>query len=338
MDLLNVKKIDLSTYGLPILVILSSVLVATSSLTKTNPEVTALLAYDLVILSPLFYFLLIRKRKISNLTVIPVIIIGIVLANILLPENQHGHLNLVKIIAFSVIEIYLIFTILRKAYLLSISIKTNAQATDDAYTIIKKSCIASFGNNAFIKFLITEMAAVYYGLITWKKKILIENEFTNYKDNGTLPLLCGLIFVMGIETGALHVLIAKWSSIVAWILTVLSIYTIFLVFSHIKALSRRPSIINDNFIFLKNGLVASIEIDIVHIRNVELFANENLNPDGLVGNLGPSKESKNHNVVIYFSEMQTVEKFYGQTQECDTLLFYIDNKHNFVQKLKDLIA
>ncbi len=337
MDLLKVKRIDLVTFGLPLAIILASIFVALSSLAKTHPEVTALLAYDLVVLSPLLYFLLIRKRKIPKLTVIPFVTVGIVLATILLPENQHDHLNIIKAIAIPAIEIFLVATVLRKVYLMSKSLKLNAHTTDDAYSIIKKSSIEAFGNGKFVNFLISEMAVFYYGFIAWKKKALNENEFTNYKDNGTVPLVWGLIFVMGIETAVLHFLLAKWSFIGAWLLTILSIYSAFMVFGHLKALSRRPSIITNNKVILRNGLIASIEIDIEHIENVKLCSNENLDPDDSVGNLGLSKESKNHNVAIYFSKAQTVEKFYGLRQKCDMLVFYIDNKNEFVQKLKDLL-
>lgn len=334
MSLLKVKRIDVVTFGLPLLIIIASILVALSSLTKTHPEVIALLAYDLAVFSPLLYFFLIRKRKISKLTVIPFITLGIVIATVILPENQHGHLNIIKTVALPAIEIFLVATVLMKVYLMSKSLKTNIDTSKDTYSIIKKSSIETFGNGKFIKFMISEMAVFYYALVAWKKKGLDENEFTNYKDNETLPLIWGFIFVMLTETVALHFLIAKWSSIGAWLLTILSIYSAFMVFGHLKALPRRPSIITDNKVILRNGLIASVEIDIAHIERVELYSSEILSPNSLVGNLGLSKESKNHNVAIYFSETQKVEKFYGLIQKCDMLVFHIDDKHDFVQKLR----
>lgn len=338
MDLLKIKRIDLITYGLPLLVILASVFVALSSLTKTHPEVTALLVYDLTVLSPLLYFFLIRKRKISKLTVIPFITVGILLATILLPENQHGHLNIVKAIAIPAIEVLILTVILRKTYFVSKSMKANALVIDDGYSIIKKSSVEVLGNGKFTNILISEMAVLYYALIAWKKKALGTNEFTNYRESGTVSLLWGLILVMFIETIALHSLLAKWNIIAAWILTVLSIYSALMVFGHLKALARRPSLITEDKLILKNGLIATISIDLKDIEKVELFSGQISEPEKLIGNLGLAKESNDHNVALFFSKSQTIEKFYGITQKCDRLLFFIDDKNNFVEKLKGRLS
>lgn len=338
MDLLKVKRINLVTFGLPLLVILASTLVALSSLTKTLPEVTALLAYDLAVLSPLLYFFLIRKRKISKLTVIPFITVGIVLATILLPENKHVHLNILKAIAIPAIEIFIITLVLRKTYLVSKSMKANALTIHDGYSIIKESSIEVFGNGKFTYILISEMAVLYYALIAWKKKILGANEFTNYRDSGTASLLWGLILVMFIETITLHFLIAKWNIIAAWALTVLSIYSALMLLGHLKALARRPSLITEDKLILKNGLISTISIDLKDIEKVELFSGQISEPDKFIGNLGLAKESNDHNVALYFSKSQTIEKFYGITQKCDRLLFLIDDKNNFVEKVKDKLT
>jgi len=332
--MVKISKIQFLTYALPFLVILTSVFVGLSSLSKTHPDVTSLLAYDLAVLSPLLYFLLIRKRKISKLTVIPFITVGIVITTFLLPENQHNHLHLIKAIVIPSVEIFLVATILRNIYIMSKSVKTNSLKIDDAYMIIKRSSIESFGNSKFMNFLISEMGVFYYAAFAWKKKVLDENEFSNYKDNGTVPMIWALIFIVFIETAALHFLVAKWSFIGAWILTILSIYTAFMLFGHLKAMSRRPSIITNNKVVLKNGLLASITINLKDIERVEIFNGQISESDKVVGNLGLAKESNDHNVALYFSQSQTIEKFYGITQRCDRLLFFIDDKNNFVQELK----
>jgi len=338
MGLLKVKRINLVTFGLPLLVILTSTFVALSSLVKTHPQVTALLAYDLAVFSPLLYFLLIRKREISKLTVIPFITVGIVLATFLLPENQHCHLNIVKAIVIPAVEIILVATILRKVYIMSKSLKANALKTEDAYSIIKKSSLEAFGNGKFVNFIISEMAFFYYGIVAWKRKARSENEFTNYEENGTVPLVWGLIFIMLIETVVLHLLFAQWNIIAAWALTIFSLYTVLMVFGHLKALARRPSLISEDKLILRNGLIATITIDLKDIEKVELFNGQMSEPDKLIGNLGLAKESNDHNVALYFSKPQTIEKFYGITQKCDRLLFSIDDKINFVEKVKDKLA
>ncbi len=134
------------------------------------------------------------------------------------------------------------------------------------------------------------------------------------------------------------ILLIRWSTLVAWVLTGTSIYTALMIFGHIKALTKRHSTLEKNTLVLKNGLIATVHIDLGTIEKAELCSEEILDPDKKIGNLGLSKVSTNHNVALYFNKKQTIEKVYGITQECERLLLYIDNKNDFVQKINDAIA
>lgn len=87
----------------------------------------------------------------------------------------------------------------------------------------------------------------YYGFIYWKKRELIENEFSYHTDSGTITLL--IIFIVAIKTVVLPILVTKWSSLVACILTLLSVYSGIKIFGFLKSMFKRPLSFENNKLF-----------------------------------------------------------------------------------------
>lgn len=331
-------RVELLIYGLPLFLILTSVFLALSPLTQAHPDLAIAILYDLTLTAPLVYFLLIRKRKISKLTVVPVFILGVVIASFLLPENVQLHLGFIKAYVVPIVELLVLSILGHKIYRAVKTFKSNAKLTPDFYISSRISARELFGKSKLSGFLSSEITMLYYALFCWKKKKPRENEFTNYKETGSIPLAGGLIMVALIETFALHLLLMRWSAIVAWVLTGLSLYSVLLIFGHIRALTHRFSVLTDTELTLKNGLIADICIPLGEINKVELCATEVESKNLKIGNLGLSRESKDHNVVLYFKTPQRIEKFYGFTRECDVLVLHIDNKHDFVARINQSIA
>lgn len=176
---------------------------------------------------------------------------------------------------------------------------------------------------------------MYYALFSWKKKKRASNEFTNYRENASIALTLAFLMIICIETYTLHILLLKWSSIAAWGLTITSMYTALLIFGHLKALLQRPSIVSAENLILKNGLIADITVKLQDISTIELCTKEMNSEELKIGNLGLSKESTNHNIAIYFSKRQRIEKMYGFTEECDMLLLHIDEKNKYISRVND---
>jgi hypothetical protein len=107
-------------------------------------------------------------------------------------------------------------------------------------------------------------------LSTGKKRELKENEFSYHKDSGTITLLIAIIFIVAIETLVLHILLTKWSSLVAWILTFLSIYSGIQIFGFLKSMFKRPISIENNKLFLRYGIMNETTIDLKNIDNIEI--------------------------------------------------------------------
>ncbi len=337
MGIQRLIRSELLIYGLPLFVILSSVFLALSPLTQAHPDLAIAVLYDLTLTAPLVYFLLIRKRKISKLTVVPVFILGVVIATFLLPENVQLHLSFIKAYVAPIVELVVLSILIRKIYTGVKTFKSNAKPASDFYITSRASAQELFGKSKLSVFLSSEIAMLYYALFSWKKKKRRANEFTNYKDTGSIPLAGGLIMVALIETFALHLLLMRWSTIAAWVLTGISLYSVLLIFGHIRALTKRLSVLTDTELILKNGLIADICIPLGEISKVELCATEVQSKHLKIGTLGLSKTSRDHNVALHFKTPQTIEKFYGFTEECHVLVLHIDDKNNFVDRIDQII-
>lgn len=179
---------------------------------------------------------------------------------------------------------------------------------------------------------------LYYALIAWRKRKPSGDTFTNYNENASIALSGAFLMVIFIETFAFHILLAKWSVVVAWFLTATSIYTALMVFAHIKALLQKPSVLYDKNLILKNGLIADIRIPLSAIEKIESNTKEFKSDTLKIGNLGLFKESSNHNIAIHFKTPQTIEKMYGLTGKCEVLLIHMDNRKIFMKRVSAAIA
>lgn len=321
-------------YGIPLLIILFSAGLAMSSLVNRYPDLVIGITYDLTITAPLVYFFLIRKKKIPFATVVPVIVLGVILASLLLPKNQQHHLDLVKTILLPVVEICFLSVTFYHVYKFTKSFKATSQGKQDFYLILKESFVKAIAYPKVAKIFSTEIAMIYYAFISWKKRPISGNQFTGFKETGITALLLVIIFILIIETFVLHILLIKWSTAVAWIVFVLSIYTCVQILGHLKALRQRYSELTEEKLHLKYGLFGDIIIDLKNINRVEIYSNSFEDKNRKVEKLALLKDLESHNVVIYLSERQKVDKAYGITGECDTLLLHIDKKEVFVEMIQ----
>ena len=332
---LNLQKdrVQLLIYALPVFVILTSIFLALSPLLSKNPDLAMGITYDLTLTAPLIYFFLIRKKSIPNISIVPLFVVGVILASFILPEHQKFHLDLVKTYLLPLVELIFISIISYKVYHTVKAFKDSPNRNRDFYLILKQSAIKVVGYPTIAKVFASEIAMVYYALFTWEKVKVPANGFTNFKENGITALLAVIVFIIVIEAFVFHILLMSWSASVAWVLTAGSGYAAFQIFGHIKAIKRRHSMIQGNKLYLKYGLFGDVEVSLEDIQEIKLISNNITDEDRIVEKLALLKDIENHNVAIFLTKKLRVEKAYGISKECDTILLHIDNKDEFVQKV-----
>lgn len=95
-----------SIFGFVSISFLALYILGTSETFRLNSsKFSSLITADVLLTIPFIYFLLIRKTSISKLTIIPVTIVGVILASFIIPKEHQVILNSFKIWILPVIEI-----------------------------------------------------------------------------------------------------------------------------------------------------------------------------------------------------------------------------------------
>lgn len=325
-------KRNLFIFGIPVLIMISMVLLTKSPafLNHTNKLSVAITA-DLLLIVPFIYFLLIRKTAIPKTTVVPFVILGVVICSFIIPKENQDYLNLFKSYILPVIELTVVAFIiynLRKAIK---QFKTKKTESYDFYSTLKKTCYEILPKGVVIPFAM-EISVFYYGFIYWKKRALQPNEFSYHKDSGALGLLIALLFLIAIETVALHLLLAQWSATTAWVLTLLSIYSGIQILGFLKSIIKRPIAIANGKLYLRYGVMKETTIVISNIESIKIsykdvMTDENVHKLSILGDL------EGHNLVLRLKEENELIGFYGKKQSFKTLMLHVDDKTEFKNKI-----
>ncbi len=90
-----------------------------------------------------------------------------------------------------------------------------------------------------------------------------------YHKKSRLSLIFGVfIGLVLVETFAFHILVERWSPIVAWIGTSLSLYSMIQIIGIIKSASRIPIILEDKKVLLRFGIMSETEVLYEDIKKV----------------------------------------------------------------------
>ena len=318
----------LLVFGLPLLLIGGLAMLSGSSLSARYPEDLSMgITIDMVLTVPLLYFFLIRKTKIPNTTVVPVLLISVLVCSVILPADRQQYLNAFKNWVLPVVEIGVLSYVLYRVRQGIKAFRVHAGETPDFFTALKGTCFQFLPKGLVIP-VVTEIAVFYYGFVYWKRRRLKENEFSYHKDSGTVPLLVAIIFIVAIETAVFHILLLKWSPLAAWILTAISIYSGIQLFGFLRSMLKRPIAIRGDQLFLRYGIMSETEIDLRNIASVEI-SSADMKFDGETRKLSFLGALEPHNVVIRLKGENELTGLYGQIRKYRNLAFYVDDKTGF---------
>ncbi|WP_298512261.1 hypothetical protein [uncultured Kordia sp.] len=289
---------------------------------------------DLLLTIPIVYFLLIRKTSIPKTTIVPIMIIGLLLGFYALPEANQQYLQLFKAWFLPVIEVgvasFIIYKV-RKAVLFH---KAQENKFLDFFTALKTTCAEILPKPVVIPFA-TEISIFYYGIFYWKRRKLAKNEFSNHKESGSLALLFVLIFLIAIEIVPVHILLAKWSDVAAWILTILSAYSGLQIFGYAKSLMKRPIAIEENRLLLRYGIMQEAEIPLEDIKEITLSSKE-LDKEENIVKLALLGEMESHNVIIETNSEHTLRGLFGIQKTFTKIALHVDTPVDFKKYINDL--
>jgi len=320
-------------FGLPLLMIATMVVLSTTAVFKENVKLFSLgVSFDLLITIPLVYFILIRRSQIPKTTLVPLLVFALIIGKYIIPGEQHYYLDLFETWGLPVIEISVLGFVIFKVHQAIRKFQLNKEDDTDFYSILKKTCNDLFPK-PFVIPVVTEIAVFYYGFLNWKKRPLRRNEFQYHKESGSVSLLAVLIFLILIEAIVLHILLAMWSNTVAWILSLLGVYSLFQIFGFMRSMSKRPVVIGKDKLYLRYGIMNEAVVEIKNIEAIEISSKDiELNSETKKLSFLGTLES--HNLILRLKKHNTLFGLYGRKSTFKTLVLHIDDKHRFKEQIE----
>lgn len=315
---------------IPLATGLLAIVTVHSTLFHLDPDLLALaICGDLLITSPVLYFLLVRKTSIPNITVVSVFILGLVMAYFLLPEEQQWLPALIKTYCLPFIEVGIILWILVRVYRIR---KTFKEEEGDFYTALQTATQSALPKR-LAHFLSGEIAAVYYGLLCWRQRSLQAGEYSYHKGSGASLIIGTLIGVILVETFAMHLLLERWNVVVAWVATALSIYGILQLFALARSAAQRPIRLHEHELQLRYGFFTETIIPLDSIDRIEATSRTPRDAGEAVS-LSPLGSFGSHNLIIHLKTHAHLSSLYGPQKPYTSIVLWVDERDLFLRALE----
>jgi hypothetical protein len=292
---------------------------------------------DLTLLIPLIYFLCIRKSTIPKFTVVPVFILSIVLAYQLIPEGYQQTLGYVQYV-LPLVELFVVGSIIytvRKTFKAYDAEKKSRSKRRGFLETVHEATQKAYGKSVFANAFATEIAIFHYAIIGWNPTIEAPkgDRFTYHKENGYYAFFAVILFAVVVETFVLHFFLAQWSNVAAWILTGLSIYSLFFVFGDFNAIRKRPMYFKEDGLMVNISLRWRVFIPFEQIASVELRS-----PDAETEEFANFILFTEANTVINLQSELTAQGLYGLKKKFTMLALSMDDRNTFAQKLTERLS
>ncbi|MBV6647458.1 MAG: hypothetical protein KI790_18510, partial [Cyclobacteriaceae bacterium] len=263
----------------------------------------------------------------------PFFLLCMAIATYIVPVEHQALLGQIKTFAIPAVELTVITLVLFKIRTLIRHYKFLKQSNTDFFSAMTSAAQKSLPRAVAI-FLATEVAAFYYGFVSWKKRPLHSNEFSYHRESGSLNLLSVLIFLILAETLVLHLVITIWSDTAAWILTGISIYSGFQLLGMTRSLTKRPHEIREQSIILRHGVLAETTIPKEVIERIVPFSGD-ITERKEIKTLSPLGSMDSYNVLLTLKSDQILSSLYGGEKTFQYLAFHVDDKEKFMDMLQN---
>lgn len=284
----------------------------------------------MVVLPTLFYFLVIRRNGLSPLFVLPVMWAGGALATLF---AQGSDTTLIATLAvaglaveatIAVREIIRIITEFRRAKAFS----------DEVQDWFFAPLMKMTGNARLSKLASKELVMFYYTFFSWKRVAASsDTAFSYHKDSGYGAAIAGLMLAVPVETVVVHMLVAQWSDIAAWILTLSSVYAVFWLIADYRASVLRPFVFENDTLKIRSGMRFEADIPLASIASYEKEMPEidkkkliNLGMMGIV------------NGWLVFDAPIEVETVFGGKKEIEAIGVAVDDHARFSRMIGEAIS
>lgn len=285
---------------------------------------TAVLLDFALTLPLVYYFLVLRPKRQGILFALPVALIGVRLATTLLPtlpQILNGSLEAALVI-FELAMMVTLFRAIRKVWQ-----DMRATGQEDFLDSIRTATATA---HPALRLAAEEVSTFYYSLIGWRKKTPTGPDCFSYHRETSLGLMLGVLgFLCLPELGIVHYLVALWNHTAAWILTGLSIYSLFWIAALYQAARLRPLLLTEDHVALRVSLLWSAKVPYGQITTAERISVTTADPDAMALYLLGEP-----NIRLTLATPITVLGIFGRRREATILDFAGDEPEQFLKQLQ----
>ncbi len=246
--------------ALSLLLLASERWIATFVETSRHPDIMAIaITADLVVGVPLLYYLLLaRKRFLPLPSIVPVFILTLFAVRFILPPSQQWLLRFSEFL-IPAIELSLALFVLFKLRHIIRDVRRARQDSLYFMDALRTGIRKSLRSDLATALLATEVAMFYFVFGGWFTRFSASREdatiYSYYRNSGFTLLFWPIVTLVVVEVGLLHLVVSIWTQAGAWILTSINIYTLLWMVGHFQAARLQPVIVDDNYIYLRTGLI-----------------------------------------------------------------------------------
>ena len=308
-------------------------LINSSQFTESLSTLSIGISVDVALIIPVLYFLIIRKSSIPKITVVPVFVLSLLLAYRILPDQYESTLNYIEYLIVPVeltVIGFLIYYVIKIGRGLDQSKSTLSKFPETLKRVLENAGLPSLQSNV----ISSEASLFYYTFTGWGgPDPLAANEFTYYKSSGYKSVFVVVLFLLPAETFALHYWLQSYSDTLAWVLTAISIYSVFFILGDRNSIRHRPIALAEEALQINIGIRWSFDLNYELIEKVELREG-----DETVEKFANLSTFGYGNVVISLKEKTKLIGIYGIRKTTDKIALSIDDKDRFIKQLHEKLS
>ena len=296
--------------------------------TLDRPDTLAFgLLADLVIVVPAaYYILVVRPRGWPTITVAPAVVLGLIAADVLLPAEHEGLLRAARL-AVIPLELGLLVWL---GYHARRRIQQFRTTTADPFDVIRQTIGERFGDGRIARIVTTETAVLLFALASWRlgqPRAHRQHVLTSHERSGHGGVVVALLLILVVEGVAVHLMLDRWSSGMAWIVSLLTLYSALWLVADYRATLLRPLVVDDEGLHIRAGLRWDGRVPHALVARATLQAQEGEGMLALAFLVRP-------NVWISFVDPVVLQGPYGLNRTATGISLYVDD----AQRLLHLLA
>ena len=239
--------------------------------------------FDLMVCVPVaFYLLVVRRRGLTPLAVLPVVWIGYFVAVQIAAPGQLSPLaaagmptssapfSLLPLLFTAAIALDVVVFV-REGRRLAGAFRVARRASTRPFEWFSEAFRELAPNERVAHLAGLEGATWYYALFSWRARPDVpagRQAFSCHKESGFLALVGVIAAMLPVETFAVHLLVAQWSVVAACLLTATSVYAFVWIVATARATVLNPLLVDDEILTVRWGAFVCEDVPLRLVTSV----------------------------------------------------------------------